>query len=841
MPLFSAFIWRFHKAILILSLLTTLGAAFLVSRLKLESDLLALIPKDHPSASAFFDVAEAIGFQTHLVAVVEAPEGADPGRTERFVTRLAGAFAACPLVEGAEYRSGDLEVGALLGQFLPYFPGFLGSADMPKLAERLSDEGIQRQVAENKKILTTPMSLAMADLAQADPLGIRDLFISRMGTATAGRMRGPEPGFYRTSDGRTYFVFLKPRRPAQDMVFSRDLMTRLSRMADEAVAKEREEKEPMPGEFRIRFAGGHAIAVRDESMTRQDIRWTVLSSFLGVMLLFGFSFRTPWILLYVGPPLGAGLLWTLAFGKLVFGPLNVLTLVFSCVLIGLGIDFAIHIMNRYFGEAAKALDPRQRLEKTLRETGAGIIVGALTTAVAFYSIALSDFGGFRQLGLLTGTGILFCLLAMLVVLPSLLAAFAKKTKGRISVAGFGLRPMLSWIMNRPKAILVGSGVLILLLAGSGIRVRFDDNLRNFRPADDEAFELQGKISEWLGGSAAEVLLVVSGSSEAEVMEANTSVLRAMDALKVSGTITSARSVGRYFQAPSEQKKTLQYLKEQPELFNMERIRRTFHRALLENGFEDQDLYEPYLAALTKALSLDKIVLPSRFKGSPFEAVLRPFVYEKGSRVHAVTYITPPSDLWSRSDIIPFRDKILQKLDDLAVPRGSFTLTGASLLTGDLKSLILKGVEGSILLAILGILAVLFVYYRKPSIVLFSCLPLCAALISLAGLMALFGLDLNFFNLIVIPMVIGIGIDDGVHLTNAYKQDPGQDLPGALGRTGRAVVLTSLTTIVGFGSIALAHYPGLRSMGYLAIIAMAACLLGSLLILPALFAILARRR
>ena len=107
-------------------------------------------------------------------------------------------------------------------------------------------------------------------------------------------------------------------------------------------------------------------------------------------------------------------------------------------------------------------------------------------------------------------------------------------------------------------------------------------------------------------------------------------------------------------------------------------------------------------------------------------------------------------------------------------------------------------------------------------------------------MTLFQVDFNFLNIMVLPMIIGIGIDDGVHFTNTFRH-PNYHTPlRGLFQTGRAVVLTSLTTIAGFGSIILSHYPGLRSMGIVAVIGIAGCLFGSIILMPAIFEMLNRR-
>ena len=126
--------------------------------------------------------------------------------------------------------------------------------------------------------------------------------------------------------------------------------------------------------------------------------------------------------------MAVSLLWTLGFAGLVFQRLNVLTCIFSCVLIGLGIDFAIHIINRYFAQDKVNLPVPQRLQFTFKESGMGILIGGITTAVAFFGIGISDFRGFSELGIVTGIGILICLLGMFFLLPALLVYFSDGKK-----------------------------------------------------------------------------------------------------------------------------------------------------------------------------------------------------------------------------------------------------------------------------------------------------------------------------------------------------------------------------------------------------------------------------
>jgi len=251
------------------------------------------------------------------------------------------------------------------------------------------------------------------------------------------------------------------------------------------------------------------------------------------------------------------------------------------------------------------------------------------------------------------------------------------------------------------------------------------------------------------------------------------------------------------------------------------------------------LYDAYFESLSRAVSENKFFLPVSLQDKELERVLKIFVMPKGNSYKTVTYISPNTDLWSRTDTARFKEMIVNKLEQSGITRRHYFLTGSNLLTGELKVLIIENLKSALWLAGLSILVVLLIYYRSFKLVFFSITPLLIGLASLFGIMTIFGLDFNFINLIIIPMIVGIGIDDGVHFTNTYRQSDHLNIGEGMFKTGRAVVLTSLTTMVGFGSISLSHYPGLKSMGYVAIISISACMIASIIVLPAIFSIIQR--
>jgi predicted RND superfamily exporter protein len=381
-----------------------------------------------------------------------------------------------------------------------------------------------------------------------------------------------------------------------------------------------------------------------------------------------------------------------------------------------------------------------------------------------------------------------------------------------------------------------TGTLVI----AGFQVGFDDNLKNFRPSDSSVLQLQDKVTAWLGGSTGTVLLTVTGSSEEDVMNREATMVRSLQSMKEQGDISRIISTSRFLLPPALQRHNIEWMQSHPKDFDLNRIRQSLESALKKYGFRTSGLYDRYIEQLGKGFSSKSVLLPSHLRTSSMSPVLSRLTFQKNNQFTAIIYIHPTMDLWSYEDTIQFKDRLIQNLSQAGVDPASFHLTGANILTGDLKRLILQNLKTSLSLASLCIVVILWLYYRNIRYLFFSMLPLFIGMSILMGLMALFQVDFNFLNIMVIPMIIGIGIDDGVHFTNTFRHPNYHSPLRGWFQTGRAVVLTSLTTIAGFGSIILSHYPGLRSMGIVAVIGIAGCLFGSIVLMPAIFEIRDRR-
>jgi hypothetical protein len=673
-------------------------------------------------------------------------------------------------------------------------------------------------------------------------LGLSAIFEPRLRLASGAQQLMPiSPGIFRTPDERIFFLFVTPTEPPQNLAFSKQLMQTV-RGHEQAVRKRLDAQwDGFSEALQVHYTGGYPIAISDEATTKRDIQVTLLTSCVGIMILFVLVFRSMRILFYVGLPLLCSLAWTIAFAVVAFGRLNVLTCLFACVLIGLGVDFAIHFINRYFDPHNVARAGEERLRQMFDEAGMGVVIGGITTAAAFFAVSISDFRGFRELGLMTGTGLIFSIAAMTLFLPALLVFFDRHNPRRepITITGFGLKPCLQVLQKYPRALLLLTGGIIGGLAIAGFWVRFDDNLRNFRPGDNEILALQERVSTWLGGSLGAVLLVSRGGTEKQVLTTDAGAYAALQQLKQAGHIAGVTALSQYLPAPEQQNRNLAVVHQASQRFDIKRIQTTFNRAMQDAGFRVADLYDAYFARLARAFAAQDILLPSTLQAMGLQDLLKTFVLTQADRLQTVIYIQPNKNLWLRADVRQFKETIVGTLGRAGIAADRYTLTGANLLTGDLKDLILKNLRASLGLAVVSILVVLIFYYRNIGSVLLSLLPLMIGLAVLSGVMVLMRIEYNFLNIMILPMIVGIGLDDGVHFTNTFRRAAPFYRPDGLYRTGRAVVLTSLTTLIGFGSITLSHYPGLQSMGYVSVIGISACLLASLIVLPAIFQLLGK--
>jgi predicted RND superfamily exporter protein len=498
-------------------------------------------------------------------------------------------------------------------------------------------------------------------------------------------------------------------------------------------------------------------AIDDRDVIKHDISYLSYVSFIFIGILFVVAFAA------LRRPLMA--MVTLAFAVVVIlgaitiypGHLTLLSAFFASILFGLGIDYGIHIINRMEEYMYGGMSEREAIPKSISVLAPELTTGAITTAVAFFSMTATDFRGFAELGMIAGFGILVCLFMMATLLPALLTIVPHRQNRTISSRESRVGKLL-FALQRPVIILPFAIISIALcvMGGPG----FDGNYTNLQPAKSEAVRLERELVE--RSSLSTQFAVFTLDSKARAIDL-------ADRLLDEETVSDVRSIA------------------------------------------DLELLAP--------VDGESSHWPEDF--------IRGFV--SVSNRYAV-YAYPAGDVWNPEIQAAFVAG-MKKLDPrvTGMPFLGKFMTGQSI-----RALLIAGVIGGVLLFVC-----VWLNFRRLTPTILAVLPTYMTVAGMHGIMKLLDMPFNPINVMALPVILGIAVDDGVHVVHRFMQEKG-DVARTLAGSGRSVVLTSLTTIAAFASLAFTRHRGLASFSVLLVIGVTFALLLSVLLLPRLLKLFEKR-
>jgi len=529
--------------------------------------------------------------------------------------------------------------------------------------------------------------------------------------------------------------------------------------------------------------------------------------------------RAPVMALIIGVPLVMSLLWTGGFAYLVFEELNLMTSTLGLILFGLGIDFGIHFYGRYAEERAEGNAITEAAEVTFVSTGQAIAVGAFTTASALYVLTVADFKGFSEFGAIAGTGILFALVAMTVVMPALLAVFERLSWLDLRAAAGVPMPTNGHNEDRrypaARPIVVGSVIAVIAALVMLPRVGFQYDFGELAP-DYEEYDKKDRIVERYGESGGErrnPAYIVADSPE-EVPEIVEAVKEEMKE-DTTNVVLAVESLQERFPLADSSK--------QAKLERIAEIRQTITESkyLMEND-------EPRSEEIERLLRASQTASPISIDQVP--DFLREKFTTKSGEIGNFVMIYPSRSLADGRNSIAFK----RAVGSITTESGKTYHAGSTSIVAADMLIIMRNEAPWMVAATFVIVALLmFLNFRSVRWAALALVPLGIGVLWMLLAMEVFGLMLNFYNMIVLPAVVGIGNDAGVHLVHRYREEGHRSIWRVLRSTGEHVTMGSLTTMMGFGGLLLSFHPGLRSIGILAVVGIGATLLSAVVFLPAL--------
>jgi predicted RND superfamily exporter protein len=895
------FCYRQRWLVLAIAVVITAGAVGLMSTLSVEMTWLDMVPQKHPSVAEFREITTEFKAAT---TVVLALEGSDPQRLREVAEIAADRLSTLP-----EYVS-RVDVG-LDREFFENYGLMLEKADdledlrdifasfdlAPFLAainESFEESyiGGEDSLEEDELRLTANVNGLLGLIDDLEDAVREDPDVSA-GVRAAARYFD-EGRYSYSADRRLLLVAIWPTVPADDIAGIGKLVPRL-RSLTAALGAEHPD-------VAFRMTGMHVIA-QDEMETASSDSFVLTNfAFLVILLTFVVMFRMWGAPLLAMLTLTVGIIWDLGIMALIVGRINLMTAMMAVILLGLGVDYFIHILSGFGEGTDQGLAAEEALTYGVEKVGRGVLIGSITTAIAFLVLALVDMQVFRELGLVLSVGILATMTSSFTVLPAALGFYEGLRSARLPVwlqwtlrvlavitvipglliltervasrvLGSGRNRIFRWwggvIQSRPwvavVAVIVACAVSVLFLGGNW----FDQNLLNMEMKGLESVELQRRIIRDFGLSESAVVVASDSLSEAQTL---------YDRLDSSTLVGRIDSLVAYVPSSDRQMDRLPYLAAVKESAGAYTPASSVDGAALGDELErlilnlreisematigGQALLEKRLEQLLSNEEQSILALATQVRRPQTHAALQAFQHGFGvemagrvarmapeapvtegdlppslvsryrsARGKYLTSVYSRSDIWNRVTDSPFLRLMQSEAPET---------TGMPVFMKVLIEDSARYGRTALLIALGAIIVLVLLDFRSPWLTVLALSPLALGSLIMMGIMGLARYPFNIMMVTALPMILGIGIDDGVHLLHRYRVEDG-DFPKILAGVGRALFLTTFTTMIAFGSLIFAKMQAYVGFGLLLFIGLGCIYLVTITFVPAVLRIVERSR
>ena len=894
----GAWVVRKRKPVLVVSTIILLVSMALITRLGVETDIAALLPAHNPVAERFTRITDDFETTSVLITVIEGANREHLVAAARIWEQaLLSDPETGPLIRSIQSETdtefletwglllqdeADLADNERLFQSTRLLPLIRNTNDLleKKLAEGMDDD-IEASGGEQETVhVMTRFSLFSEHLARA----LQGTPEDHIGALVDSWRFGET--FMVDAEETTLILLVRPNFTLGDR-------EKLYALSEGARRIARETTETLAGSgysgISISFTGDVENEADEERAISSDIFYPSILAFILITVLFLVSMRRKRSIVFALLALAAGILVDLAFAAVTVQKLNMITSSFGALLVGLGIDFGIHLVSRFDEEHSTGKNPEQAMRSVFAHVASPILIGGLTTAVAFFSLMLSGTSAFRQFGLVSGMGILTTLCSSFILLPALLSTFpGKQTESpKLPLLSYSTLNRLVAKTQRRPVVTVSLLLIATVIATFFISTNsFEYDMRKIGPQETAAMQAEKLVGDRFGistwqhmasaQSLEEVRALADKIAEAPLIKRVESIAdyvppQEEQILRLDVIERIKNQTGRYLLPEDQSDEPSPYWNEEraTELsdefqrleWNMielgdlcaallgedslpvrkrnSMIRETFGN---EKGKDGKEVF------LQVRQSLDSIIQSNAYE--KMEALDTAFARQLDEAITQMVHMDRPITLQDipadiRNDLVTpddthflaviYADPSLSSGDAFirfadGLQKTSDKATGTLMLGVELSREVLSESYRVALIVLLIVVLFVALSFRSFMLTVVCMVPLLSGITWMFALYPLFG-KFNIVNVLSLPLIIGTGIDYCVHIATSFSTaDTERD---SFRKTLKAVTLSALTTGMGFGSLALAgQFRGIADLGTTLFIGIACSYVAAVFMIPA---------
>jgi len=677
--------------------------------------------------------------------------------------------------------------------FYENLPLYMDDEDYLEIADQITDTSIQKSLQANYKTLVSPAGIALKQFLIKDPFSFTPLAINKLNLFQAGENFTIENNRIFSKDKNDLFIFLTVANSSNTREMNKlvDFFDQYRNSINDQTVS-------------VNYFGSPVISAANAKRIKDDIKITISITLIFLFLFLGLYFRNYTIpfLLFVPVVVGGGI--ALAILYLVKGEISAISLGIGSVLLGIGIDYSLHFINHY----KHSLSTRQ----LFKDISVPIVMSSLTTASAFLCLFVIKSPGLRDLGLFASLSILSAALATLVILPLILVPIFKPKIRKVKVSFPD--SIASYRFEKNKGLVYIIVVLSVVFYFTGKRTSFNENLMDMNYMTKDLKAAENKINRNSSFAMSSVFVVTSGENLEEAIINNTLISDSLKKLKGEGIITEYHDVGNLIPTKDQQEEKISRWNE-----FWDQNRDVLLSQTIKFGGEigyRPEAFQSLSDLLNKSFSPVSMEEINNILGS----YIQDYIINKDGNAAIITMIKANRERKGEiGDVLADFDQSYF-LDRQAFAESLFTLIKSQF-------------RVLIWLSMAIVFVILLLSFGRIEIALVSFTPIILSWIWTIGIMGIFNLQFNIFNIIISTFIFGLGVDYSIFITKGLLQKL-QFNKDNFTSFKSSVLLSGFTTIIGTGVLLFAKHPALQSIALVSVIGILSTIVISFTVLPVLF-------
>jgi len=800
----------FHNkkiAFIALLSLVAVGMLLVALNLNLEENISKLIPKSEDSET-LNKVLENVDFSDKIIVNIYSEDTINADQLTAYAAEIVDSLntKCADYIANIQGEISDDNMSETYDFLYEHLPLFLDAADIQKITAKIAPDSVPEYIKGNYKTLISPTGLFAKKIIRKDPFGMSFMALKKLEELKISDDFDVYNGFLLSKDKKNVLLFIKPALASNETDGNTDFVAQLYEISEALNAK-------YEGVAFGEYYGSTVIAVANASQIKHDIRYTVTIAMALLLIILVLFYRKVYIPLILFTPTVLAALTALVVLYFLRNEISAISIGIGSVLLGITLDFSLHILTHY-----RSIQDPKKLYETVTQP---ILMSSFTTAVAFLCLVFLKSQALQDLGIFAAVSVVSSSIFALIAIPILFnpkVAGQETTKSKTNI----LERLANFDFHKSKIAIALLVALLITSAFTYSKVSFDKDLSKMNYQEPETLLAEQHLEDILNLSSRSVYLVSYGSSETEILNANSQINSILKTQKEAGNILSYSSIGSLVLSEEGQQEKIATWNN---LWSSE-TKNQLKSNLIEGGKVvgfDSTTYTPFYEMIDKEYASLSI--------ADYKTIKSFFVGE---------FINTDSEFKTAVSIVKLEEGKSDALEALIKDIPNTILVDRSRINETFLGGLHANFSSLINFSLLAVFIILLLFYRKLGLTVFTMVPIIITWFITLGIMGVLGIEFTIFNVIISTFIFGLGIDYSIFMTNALIEDYTYGTK-EIGTYKVSIILSVITTILGIGVLIFAKHPSLISIASLCLIGIIISPLVTFIVQPLLFNFLVGRR